>query len=485
MIVLTIAFRNLLEHKAKTAIVGFLIAIAITVLVVGNSFMDSIKTGMRKSYAENYSGDLIIHAQSEDTFSLIPIGPGSVDTPVLPDYQALRQAAQEAPSVQAILPMISGLATLNVDEAAAGAAVLWGVNFSEYQRMFPSSLQIIEGSFPADGQPFVLLTEKVRADAEEELGKKINVGDKITLGGFGGDGLRLREVSIAGFYSFERSGAQLERVCLVDVGTLRSLKGMTAIASVTQQVLSNTETISEDELFSDELFSSGILETSESPSAAAKLNYETLLGDLSIRDTYLELDNDAWNFILVRLTDSTAYPAAAASINAVIAESGIKAEVSDWTWGAGFIASIAFSIQIFFNVIVLIISVVAIIIIMNTLVISVTERIPEIGTIRAIGGSKRFVRSMIVWETLTISAVFGLAGILLGTLILALANKTGIPASNMFLELLFGGSTFHPELSPLALILSILATAGIGTLASLYPTSVALKISPLKAMQKG
>jgi len=497
MIVLKIAFRNLLEHKTKTAIIGFLIAFAIAFLVAGNSLMDSVKAGMRTSYSANYTGDLIIHGIAEEDFALIPMGPATTDIPIVPAFPELRTAAEASPLVAAVLPLISGSAMLSIDEETAGISFLWGVDFTDYGRMFPDSLRFIEGGFPAEPGAFVLLSETVRDDAEKEAGIKIGLGDKLTLGGFGAAGTRLREVTVAGVFAFERGGAQLDRVSIVDAGTLRSLKGMgSAVATVSAGSATNgragPETETDATISEDELFGSGALLATDgesdqtTTSATASVDLDNILGDVSVRDKYSVVDSSSWNFLLVRVTDAAAIPVVKKSMEATVAAAGVEAEVSDWRWGAGIVADLAFSIQIVFNAIVFIVSIVVVIIIMNTLVISVTERIPEIGTIRAIGGRKGFVRSMIVWETLSISVVFGLVGMLIGTATVVVSNLVGLrSADNMFLELLFGGSVLRPGLSAGALAWSFAATAAIGTLSSLYPTSVALKISPIKAMQKG
>lgn len=92
-----------------------------------------------------------------------------------------------------------------------------------------------------------------------------------------------------------------------------------------------------------------------------------------------------------------------------------------------------------FNTIVFIIAVVAVIIIMNTLVISVTERMSEIGTMRAIGAQKSFVRRMIVLETMLLSGISGTLGVAAGGLVLLVLNKIGLKASNVFFEIIYGG----------------------------------------------
>ncbi|OHD79699.1 MAG: hypothetical protein A3J97_12280, partial [Spirochaetes bacterium RIFOXYC1_FULL_54_7] len=434
------------------------------------------------------TGDLILHGNSEDSFSLIPMGPVSSDIPVIPAFAELRGEAESLPSVAAVLPLISGTATISMDEEAAGISFLWGVNYPEYQRMFPDSLSFIEGGFPMAKEASILLSEKVRANAEKELDRSIKVGDSLTLGGFGAAGLRLREVKVAGIIRFERAGMQLEQISIVDATTLRALKGMTtasgAVASGGSATLGEAgETVSEDELFgSAALVHDGI--GGDSGIDSSPVNYDAILGDVSVRGRYTSLDSDAWNFLLIRLTDSSLFAETKKAMNASIMETGVDAGLSDWRWGAGMVADLAYSIQIIFNVIVLVISIVAIIIIMNTLVISVTERIPEIGTIRAIGGGKSFVRSMILWETLVIAIIFGAFGIVAGAVVVGMANKAGIESSNQFIQLLFGGAALHPVLSGFAVAYSLAATVAIGVLSSLYPASVALRVSPVVAMQR-
>ena len=116
--------------------------------------------------------------------------------------------------------------------------------------------------------------------------------------------------------------------------------------------------------------------------------------------------------------------------------------------------------------VIIVIAVVAVIIIMNTLVISVTERISEIGTMRAIGARKGFVRRMIGAETVTVAFVFGAAGVLPGLVLLFILGATGIPASNLFLRILFGGEVAQARVSPGSVAFSLVMVAAIAVVSS-------------------
>jgi putative ABC transport system permease protein len=171
------------------------------------------------------------------------------------------------------------------------------------------------------------------------------------------------------------------------------------------------------------------------------------------------------------------------TLNRWFEEQDMEAQAVDWKAASGGFGSLADTLQVVFNVLILIIAVVAVIIIMNTLVISVIERTTEIGTMRALGAQKLMVRRMFILETLSISVVFGLAGIGLGAGIIAILNLTGIAAPNPFFEILFGGKVLHPLMPPSAVLYALAVIVGIGVIASLYPVAIALRIQPVQAIQ--
>jgi putative ABC transport system permease protein len=264
---------------------------------------------------------------------------------------------------------------------------------------------------------------------------------------------------------------------------LRALIGLTAVQVDATPIGEPVDT-SEDALFGgntsggENLFGNSFVREAE-PNTDDTIDFDNILGDTSVRDQFLALDNNAWHFLLV---DTNLREGALEQQLTTVGTASL--EVETWRWGAGILADLAFNLQTVLNIVIIVIVIVAVIIIMNTLVISVTERLAEIGTIRAIGGQKSFVRSMIMSEVFTITALFGLVGIAFGSATIGLLNVIGLPASNFFLQVLFGGSTLRPLLSISSLGLSFVGIVIVGVLASLYPTSVALAVSPVQAMQK-
>ena len=473
-----IAWRNLLEYRSRTLIIGIMVALGVTLLIVGNSLIESITRGMEASYRENFTGDLIVRGTSDEEVSFIG-GLGAVP-PALADYPALKARADETAGVRRSAPVLTGSAGIAVAEETLSFALLWGVQPSSYFALFPDRFVVTEGRALRHGETGIMLSRSVVDGVQDEHGVTIGVGDSVFLSGQNDTtGTRVREVPVRAVGYFGNAAGILDSLSLVDAGTLRALGGLTALRNETAapaDMEAEAVAPSGDALFGDSLFTDA--ETTDEA-----VDYDNILGDTSVRDRFLALDNNAWHFLLLDVEDG-AEAGVTAALTAPEGGRNAGVVVETWRWAAGFIADLAYSVRTVINVVILVIAVVVVIIIINTLVISVTERVGELGTIRAIGGQKGFVRRLITTEVLTITLLFGLFGMAAGALVVGVLNLAGLPASNVLLQVLFGGSVLKPVLSISSLYLSVAAVAVIGVLASLYPTSVALGVSPVQAMQK-
>lgn len=159
--------------------------------------------------------------------------------------------------------------------------------------------------------------------------------------------------------------------------------------------------------------------------------------------------------------------------------------VSEWWHAAAPMSTTTMGIQWVMNFALIIIFIVAIIIIMNTLIISVMERTGEIGTLRAMGGQKSYVFALFTSETMAISLIFGLLGMVAGSVVIALLGKGGIPATEgSMLQMIAGGNMIYPGLSSWTIAFSFVFMLIVGLLSSLYPVIFAMKIQPVEAMRE-
>ena len=489
-VVWRIALRNLQEHRAKSLIVGTIILIGTFVLVVGNSLMDSAAAGIRRSFIDNFTGHLVLAGVTDAPVSLF--GVRTTDflnsrTPRLDGYERLLQAVAEHPDVAAWSPQASDSATVNLagaDGTSLGESFsqLWGIEPARYREAFPDAAELIAGAFLEPDQVGVVLSEEIATDLGESAGRAVRPGDRVLLTATTQAGIKVREVPVTGIFRFRNALPQLDFVSFVDITTLRTLTGMT-VSAPAEQILTEEQAaqlgaVDEDDLFGGAEAGGSLVQDVEAGAGAP------VLLDLGEREQTV-VDSGAWHFLLLKLNRPGTAARVTEDLERVIGAADLNAQVLGWVAAAAPVSQLSDGFKIVFNVVIIVIAVVAVIIIMNTLVISVTERISEIGTMRAIGARKGFVRSMIGAETVTLAFVFGGAGVVLGLVLLLILGATGIRASNLFLRILFGGEVLRPVVSLGSVAFSLLMVAAIGVLSSLYPLAVALRISPRQAMGTG
>lgn len=488
-----IAFRNLRQHKTKTLIIGVIISIGIAVLVVGNSLLDTATAGIKQAYVDNYTGHIIVTGKHRGDLSLF--GSNSMDEgiPMIPEFEKVLEFVSSLPEVEAYSPQATNQVVISVGDKVRGFAQLFGIEPTLYRSMFSNNLELIEGEFLAPGEEGILLSEKTAKQVSRKLDRPVAPGDSLLLTGMSlTSGTRIREVEIKGIFRFRHPDPQIEMVSLIDITNLRALAGMNVQRSSEIMLEEKEEAllgeISEEMLFGEgeeSLFGGPLVGKADVVQQRytedALLN---VLGDTSEAEPEQEEDySGAWHFLLLKLKNPRHIAAVEKQLAQFLDDEGIEASLQGWTEGAGMMAQMSTGVKTVFNVIVLIVAVVAVIIIMNTLVISVTERISEIGTMRAIGAQKSFVRRMITLETIVISGVFGMLGVAIGSLILLILNLAGIRATNVFLRVIFGGEVLRPTLSGSSVVMSLVTVTVIGIVASLYPVSIALRVQPVKAMQ--
>ena len=122
---------------------------------------------------------------------------------------------------------------------------------------------------------------------------------------------------------------------------------------------------------------------------------------------------------------------------------------------------------------------------MNTMVVSVFERTREIGTMRAIGSTKNFVRGLFFAEAFIITAISSVIGVIVSFIAMGIFNSLQIEIENSIAKMFLGGGmlSFSPTL-PIVVVTIIIALLG-SILSALYPVKAALKITPAKALASG
>ncbi|MCX7023874.1 MAG: FtsX-like permease family protein [Spirochaetes bacterium] len=497
-VVVRMAFRNIWEHKAKSLIVGTLLALGVIILIVGNAFMDAAREGIQKSFIANYTGDVFISGKVESPVSLFGVQSmgGLEDTPNIPEFERVWEYAKGLPGITSATSMASGFGILAQDEDATigdteaddnrrdAFLFLFGVESDTYWRLF-DQVDVVRGRRLGPGETGIMLQEDRMEKISKYLKHDVKVGDPILIQGISNSGFRIRELTVVGTFRSRSEGAGPEQLSYVDINSLRLLSGMTVGAAedidLSYAQTSMLSTTDADSLFGGDMIDSGAAAASTGRIRESSL--EGILGDTSERERLNQADYGAWHFILLRTAGPADTKAAIASLNGYFAREKVDAVAGDWQKASGPYGQSVDILRVIFSIAVIMLAVVSVIIIMNTLVISVIERTGEIGTMRAIGAGRGFVRKLFATETIVLSFIFGVVGIVLSFVIVWILRLLDIKAGSQFLVILFGGKTLSPIIGAGSVIGSLALILAVGYLAHFYPVSVALKIQPVRAMQ--
>ena len=111
----------------------------------------------------------------------------------------------------------------------------------------------------------------------------------------------------------------------------------------------------------------------------------------------------------------------------------------------------------------------------NIMLVTVRERTKEIGIRRALGATPRTIIRQIISESIVLTLMAGIAGLMLGVGLLSLVGLVLSQTDSFFQE---------PQISFAVAIVSLVILLIIGTLAGLVPANRAMTIKPIEAIRE-
>jgi putative ABC transport system permease protein len=109
--------------------------------------------------------------------------------------------------------------------------------------------------------------------------------------------------------------------------------------------------------------------------------------------------------------------------------------------------------------------------IMNIMLVSVTERIREIGIRMAVGAKQKDILLQFLTEAIVLSVLGGLIGVFFGV---------GLSKVLHYISIF---STFKTQVSPNAILLAFLFSASVGIFFGFYPARKASRLDPIEALR--
>lgn len=503
-----LALRNLREHKSKTIIIALFLIFGVAIVILGNSFLESVNRGLEKDFSENYTGDIAISIKPEkgDRIDIFQVSSSNISgdipqIPAIPNLDKVQKIIDEQEGIKSQTKMISAMVMvakgleMDMTELAERddltfddlpISMLFAGENETYHQVFPD-VHFVEGRYPNPNTNEVIIDTRVQRAFKGMYPEDLSVGDTILIAGANTKGI-IREGVVVGIFDPPEKNSAMFQIIYCNPELARSFADLTYAASFSKELPSSVDLsiseMDEDDLFGDDFFSD-IEESDNSFLSSNSTNFDDILGDTTLRDELNKTDDGSWQFILTKVNHPSQIKKIISELNQKFVAENLNVQVLDWKGAAYSYSQTVEGIGFIFNLLIIILAVVVFIIIMNTMVVSVIERTGEIGTMRAIGAEKKFVQKLFYTESLSLTFVSSIIGIILAFIIMAIFNSLNITITNSIAKMILGGGLLHFSPTPKIIILTIFIALCGSIISNLYPVNSALKITPLKALSHG
>ena len=475
MLTFKLALRTLAKRKGRMALIGALVAFGTLLLVLGGTFAASAAEASRSSIIDNFTGDFIVYsAKSKELPSPFAF---TTPLPVVPDPERVAQALDGIDGVVAYAFYAQNYGLIQVEREGKKLDlpfIFYAVEPGPYRSVF-SNVEVKEGSYfglgenaaaagssvAGDSLPGVLISRFQNEQYRKNYGVELRAGEAVTLLGITEGGVNTTRSSLSGIFEPRRYKSVFDYINFMDSETYAELYNYSGVAAL------------------PDAFNAGLVAAAEDEDALFALALDADFGKLDLSSLEAEALS-GYTMVAVKLADHSKADQAMAALESM-SELGVK--TAGWQAASGFYAQISLALQGFIFLATGLIFLVVTMIFMNTLIINVVERTAEIGTMRAIGADRSFVRGVFLAEALILNVSSAVAAMILSAVPIALGTK-GIPLPETISQFLIGGGplAIKPGVGPFAVALA--AVVAVSVLATVYPVRVATSITPLKAMSE-
>ncbi|MGM0555152.1 MAG: ABC transporter permease [Myxococcota bacterium] len=439
-----IAIRNILKARRRTILLSVAIGGVTLLLMLMLSLTEGIAQNVVKSATTLLSGHVNVAGFYKPT-------PSDVE-PLVGDAQEIREIVRkETPGVEQVVDRTQGFATV-VSQTDSLQSLIMGIdveeetNFLDVIQLAPESAYV-EGSESEElaGDPSKLTegrTALIFASQAKRLG--VGVGDQLTLR--------------AETFSGTANTVDVTVVAIAkDVGLLSNFA-----LFMPKNTLRNLYQLKEDT-------TGMVMAYLDDPDDAKEA-----MGDLR-----LALDDAGY-----RLMDHRPRPFFAKFESARGEDwTGQKLDLTTWEDQISFLELILTAINSVSFFIVAVLVVIIGVGMVNTMLMSIRERIGEIGTIRAMGMRRNSVLALFLIEAIILALTASLTGGLLGAGIALGLDAAQIHIPVPAVQAILLSDTLHLAVDPTDLVIAVVSITLFTGLAALWPALRAAKMQPVDAIR--
>lgn len=471
-IAITLALRTIARRKGRMALIGSLVAFGTFLIVFGSIFASSTANASRAAIIGKFTGDFIVYsARSKELPSPFAF---QTPLPLIRDLERVEAALGAIPGIAAYAPYAQnyGVVQATRDGRTYDLPIIYyAIDPASYARVF-GALKSVEGDYfglSADGiaaggqsRGGVMVSAFQNAQYKKNYGIELRAGEDVTVLGVTEGGVNSARSSVSGVFVPERYASVFNYINFMDASTYAAVYNYSGVSSLPESL---DKSLAKADSGEDAIFA-----LANDPGA----------GTVDVSSLKAERLSGA-TMIAVRLK-----PGASAkdTIARIEADPSLGVRVATWSEASGFYAQVSAGLQAFVLVATALVFLVVAMIFMNTLIINVTERTTEIGTMRAIGADRSFVRDVFLAESLTLNMAAAAVGLVASGIASLAFSRSGVTLPDVISQFLVGGGSIPIRATPWPFVAGALVVALVSVLATLYPVRVATGITPLKAMSQ-
>jgi ABC-type lipoprotein release transport system permease subunit len=468
------AWKNVWRNKVRSLVV----IVSITIGIFGGVFAVAVMNGAIEQRVDAALNDEISHIHIND-----PAFRDNYDMQLtIPNPEQVLSAVRETPGVNAVTPrtVITGMA--NTATKSAGVQVL-GIDPEGEKEVF----RLYETTIPETGDFFETPSRHNLAYIGNELAKDLNIIryriDENVL-----DSLAEKDVPgevLDKLTPYIGHRFKSEKAFKKEIKGILSLKEQHEFGGVIRDAAWSFRArskmtltfLDKDQVQTGAVFRiAGIYDIKNSMYEMSQVLVKN--EDLM---SLTGMTPGEYHQLIIRLDDLESTE----EVTASLAEKFPGLEVMHWKEIQPDLAMMTDMVQKFYAVFMIVILAALAFGIVNTMLMVVLERTKELGMLTAIGMNKKRVFNMIMLESVFLSLVGGVTGMVISQALIGLTARNGINFSNYAEGLEAMGYTAHiyPVIStPFFITVTILIIVT-GILSSIYPALKALKLDPAEALR--